>query len=185
VITKEYISQAVRTESIVGCVVADAGMLYDLLRRMCADGETLDLLKKSIFYVSSESERKAGERVYGREVYRDDRPRVRFQVNPRIVHAAIGKATEALELLDAIRKHLFCDQDLDMTNVFEELGDGWWYDAVLCDTTGFDPADVMERNIAKLRSRYPEKFDAEKAANRDLATEREILEGNTPSPKGA
>lgn len=41
-----------------------------------------------------------------------------------------------------------------------------------------DLEEAMERNIAKLRARYPEKFDTEKAINRDLKTERKILEGN-------
>lgn len=38
-------------------------------------------------------------------------------------------------------------------------------------------ADVMERNIAKLKARYPGKFTTENAVNRDLVKERAILEG--------
>lgn len=37
--------------------------------------------------------------------------------------------------------------------------------------------DVLDRNIAKLKARYPEKFTTEAAANRDLAAERAALEG--------
>lgn len=37
---------------------------------------------------------------------------------------------------------------------------------------------ARERNIAKLRARFPEKFDSEKAINRDPDTERKILEGD-------
>ena len=39
-------------------------------------------------------------------------------------------------------------------------------------------SDVLDRNIEKLRVRFPEKFTTEKALNRDLVTERRILEGN-------
>jgi len=38
--------------------------------------------------------------------------------------------------------------------------------------------EICEKNISKLKARYGDKFDAHKALNRDLETEREILEGN-------
>jgi len=37
--------------------------------------------------------------------------------------------------------------------------------------------DVWEKNISKLKARYGEKFSSERAINRDLETERTILEG--------
>jgi hypothetical protein len=37
--------------------------------------------------------------------------------------------------------------------------------------------EVWEKNIEKLRARYGEKFSSERAINRDLETERTILEG--------
>lgn len=37
--------------------------------------------------------------------------------------------------------------------------------------------DILEKNINKLRVRYPEKFDAEKAINRNLEEERKQLNG--------
>jgi len=42
---------------------------------------------------------------------------------------------------------------------------------------GLSQSDVLESNIEKLRVRFPEKFTEENANNRDLATERKILEG--------
>jgi NTP pyrophosphatase (non-canonical NTP hydrolase) len=41
----------------------------------------------------------------------------------------------------------------------------------------FDSEDVLDGNIAKLKTRYPEKFTTEAAANRDLVAERAVLEG--------
>lgn len=38
-------------------------------------------------------------------------------------------------------------------------------------------SEALDRNIAKLLTRYPEKFTTEAAANRDLAAERAALEG--------
>ena len=37
--------------------------------------------------------------------------------------------------------------------------------------------EVWERNIAKLKARYGDKFSSDRAINRDLETERTILEG--------
>lgn len=44
---------------------------------------------------------------------------------------------------------------------------------------GIDLEQAMENLINKLRVRYPDKFDAEKAVNRDLAGERRELERST------
>ena len=37
--------------------------------------------------------------------------------------------------------------------------------------------DIMEKNIAKLKARYGDKFSEHRATNRDLDKEREALEG--------
>ena len=39
----------------------------------------------------------------------------------------------------------------------------------------------LERYIEELTARYPDKFTSDDAINRDLATERQILEGKTPN----
>lgn len=96
--------------------------------------------------------------------------------NERLLHAAIGLATESGELLDALKKTIFYGKELDHVNVKEELGDLLWYIAVAMDELGTDFETEMERNIAKLQSRYPEKFTEVHAEERDLVREREILE---------
>lgn len=40
-----------------------------------------------------------------------------------------------------------------------------------------DASDIMQKNINKLKARFPESFSEEAAINRDLIKEREILEG--------
>jgi hypothetical protein len=42
---------------------------------------------------------------------------------------------------------------------------------------GFDPNELLGRNIAKLKARYPEKFTIENALNRDLDAEKAALQG--------
>ncbi len=46
------------------------------------------------------------------------------------------------------------------------------------NTYDIDIQKSFDVNIAKLKARYGEKFSSEKAINRDLETERNILEGN-------
>ncbi|MDJ0625756.1 MAG: nucleoside triphosphate pyrophosphohydrolase family protein [Candidatus Caenarcaniphilales bacterium] len=98
--------------------------------------------------------------------------------NIRLLHATMGLATEAGEALDALKKHLYYGKPLDKTNLKEEMGDLFWYLAIMADTLDIDFAPIMERNIEKLKARYGEKFSDEKAIKRDLSKEREILEAN-------
>lgn len=97
-------------------------------------------------------------------------------LNPRLLHAVLGFTTESIEMVEAIYKQLHGDE-LDRVNMAEEIGDLEWYKAIALDELGADEAVIRERNIAKLRQRFPDRFSAEKAINRDVAAERVILEG--------
>ena len=49
-----------------------------------------------------------------------------FECDPgsaRIIHSAMGCATEAGELLDSVKKHIFYGRELDTVNLQEEIGD--------------------------------------------------------------
>jgi len=92
------------------------------------------------------------------------------------VHMILGLQTETAEISDAYKKHIAYGKELDLVNVKEELGDACWYIANLCNLHGWDLRDILDTNIAKLELRYPEKFTTEKAINRDLESERKILE---------
>lgn len=94
----------------------------------------------------------------------------------RLLHAAMGLATEAGEFLDPIKKNLFYGKPLDLVNLREEIGDIMWYLAIACSALGTDFETEQARNIAKLKARYPEKFDAVQAVERDLEGERKVLE---------
>lgn len=94
----------------------------------------------------------------------------------RLLHAGMGLATESAEFLDALKKAIYYGKELDKVNLAEEMGDILWYCATALDELGVSFEEVMEKNIAKLEARYPEKFTEEKAENRDLKTERDILE---------
>jgi len=94
----------------------------------------------------------------------------------RLMHGAIGLTTEAGEFIDALKKHVFYGKELDRVNLAEEMGDLFWYLAIIADELKIDFESVMKTNIEKLKARYGEKFCEDKAENRNLQTERSILE---------
>jgi NTP pyrophosphatase (non-canonical NTP hydrolase) len=102
--------------------------------------------------------------------------RMSFEANIRLDHASDGLVTEAGEFKDTIKKYKFYGKQIDLTNCIEELGDALWYIAIACDVLNIYIEEVMEKNIAKLKARYGEKFNEEDALNRDLENERNILE---------
>lgn len=92
------------------------------------------------------------------------------------VHMVMGMMTEVGELVDVYKKNLAYGKPIDEVNEKEEIGDLMWYIANHCTNKGWDLEEIMATNIAKLQARYPDKFTNEKAINRDLLTERKILE---------
>lgn len=93
----------------------------------------------------------------------------------RLMHGAVGLATESGEILDALKKFAFYNKPLDRVNIIEELGDIMWYCAILADELGVTFEEIMDKNIRKLKKRYPEKFDTELAVERNLEEERRAL----------
>jgi len=95
----------------------------------------------------------------------------------RLLHGAIGMATEAGELLDQLKKHIFYGKELDEINLVEELGDSDWYKGIIVDELQTSFEHIWKLNIEKLKKRYGNKKFAEtKALGRDLDAERKILE---------
>jgi NTP pyrophosphatase (non-canonical NTP hydrolase) len=82
----------------------------------------------------------------------------------------------ALRLQDERTIRLLYGKAIDYTNLAEEIGDQLWYVAIGTDAIEVRLDDVMDTNIAKLKARYPQNFDAKAAVNRDLEAERKILE---------
>lgn len=76
----------------------------------------------------------------------------------RLLDAAAGLAEEAGEVLARVRKHRFQQRALDRDGVVTELGDALWCLAMVATSLGVTLDEVADRNIAKLRDRYPNGF---------------------------
>lgn len=87
--------------------------------------------------------------------------------NRLILNGVLGLNGEAGEVADVLKKHLFQGHELNIEELIEELGDVCWYVAILSEGLGVSLEEVMQRNIDKLKDRYPNGFDAQKSIYRD------------------
>lgn len=83
-----------------------------------------------------------------------------------LINGVMGLCGESGEAIDIVKKHLAQGHNLDREALIKELGDVAWYLAETAYALDASLEEVFERNIAKLRARYPDGFDAEKSANR-------------------
>jgi len=92
------------------------------------------------------------------------------------LHMIMGLATEIGELSDQVKKNIAYKKNIDWINAKEEIGDIMYYLSSFCRINNFDLEEILETNVKKLESRYPNKFTEYHALNRDLPKERKILE---------
>ena len=147
--------------------------------------QNLDKVKKQLYYGRDVGDVDFSETALAR--MHGDQSADMFAKSPEardLLHAVIGKATEAGELLEnvfeLIKEHKTIDvSKVDAANILEEVGDGFWYDAILCNLFDFSFEVAQDVNIEKLKKRFPSKFSCEKANKRNLKEERKLLELRT------
>jgi NTP pyrophosphatase (non-canonical NTP hydrolase) len=91
------------------------------------------------------------------------------------IHMLMGMTTEVGELTDPFKKQLAYNKEIDWVNINEEIGDLIFYIASFCRINNLNLEKIIETNIEKLETRYPDKFTQDKAINRNLENERKIL----------
>lgn len=203
--SKTYIPLAIRTESVPDSINIEKTTLHAMLNLAIHAGRILDQAKRRIFYGSTMDKEKliaSLQIVHGMTEYlgalatndmemNEAQPEDAYidlpenltgmklsNINIRLLHAALGCFTESAELVEPLQEQ-YVTGVLDKVNFGEEVGDIEWYQAIGFDESGVSEAECREKNIAKLRKRYPNKFDALDAVNRDLDAERAILEADT------
>ncbi|MCM1131071.1 MAG: nucleoside triphosphate pyrophosphohydrolase family protein [Roseburia sp.] len=76
-----------------------------------------------------------------------------------LVNAVMGLCGEAGEATDLVKKHLFQNHEFNKEDFIKELGDIAWYLAEACTAVDVDLEEVLEKNITKLKLRFPNGFD--------------------------
>ena len=84
-----------------------------------------------------------------------------------LINAVMGLCGESGEVIDLVKKHLAQGHELDREKMINELGDVAWYLAECATALDADLDEVFERNIEKLRRRYPNGFDAKRSIERN------------------
>lgn len=84
----------------------------------------------------------------------------------RLQNGLMGLCGETGEAMDILKKTLFQGHDLDREALAKELGDVAWYLALASSALGYTLERIMEKNIEKLRARYPDGFEVERSVNR-------------------
>ena len=80
------------------------------------------------------------------------------------------------DLLDLWKKKFFYNTDKYDSSIIVSFSHLKHECIKFANANKWDLSEIMDTNIAKLEARYPEKFTTDKADNRDLNTERTILE---------
>ena len=84
-----------------------------------------------------------------------------------LLHMAIGVSGEAGELLDAVKKAVIYNKEMDLENVIEELGDLEFYMSKIRQIVGITREEILKQNIDKLSIRYAKgKYSNDQAQER-------------------
>lgn len=83
-----------------------------------------------------------------------------------VFNACLGLSGEVGEFNDMIKKWIFHEKQLDIDHAKKEAGDICWYLAMLCESFGWSLDEIMQMNVDKLKARYPDGFDIERANHR-------------------
>lgn len=83
-----------------------------------------------------------------------------------LLHAAIGIAGEAGELLDAVKKHVIYNKPIDTENIVEELGDIEFYAQALRNSMNIAREFTLRKNMDKLQVRYANGYSDKDAQSR-------------------
>lgn len=170
----EFQSLALKTEASVSPEVFErfedvAGRVTFLLRQVSDIAAEADKLKKFVFYGKGHG--------YSTDLEEEPAVFLRMEEDLRIVHGLLGLVSEIGELIDV--HEAYWDGHvgaIDVVNVVEEIGDLGWYSAVMCSTAGSDLGVAYSAVIDKLSERYPDKFSERDALERNVESERRILE---------
>lgn len=184
---KDFIPLALRTESDIAPLTVNPVVFDFVMDAAIAIGNMADMLKKLAAYnkpINLADWNNYASNLNGiipfltemnADAFKAPEGTAPMNLNTRLFHGIFGLFTESTELMEALQVARLTG-NWDIPNLKEEIGDQQWYQAILVDELKGDMVAIQETVIAKLRARYPEKYSDANAINRDLTTERQILE---------
>jgi NTP pyrophosphatase (non-canonical NTP hydrolase) len=158
----------------------DLDTFIDALCKIIIAANTVDSHKKLLFYGKNKETFKSSGVPCTQlpNLISNDR-----ELAEDLIHGILGIITEAGELAECLYDAIIQGKEIDLVNIREEMGDSFWYHAIMAKAMHITFDEIEVSNIAKLRARYPEKFTSEAAINRNLELERKVLEGSSVGTK--
>ena len=153
-------------------------LLRATLQLVAASGKLLERLKKHFFFGHPlDAEATKADQVRLHDAYWDmvvagDKYQDTPPSSPapsgrdRLLAAAFGLGGEVGELLEHLEQHLFAGAPFDAGQLTGEGGDVQYYVAEVFSALGIELEQVGQKNIDKLKKRYPEGFTEERSLNR-------------------
>ena len=83
-----------------------------------------------------------------------------------LINGVMGLCGESGEAIDIVKKWLAQGHELDREHLIKELGDVAWYIAEIAYILNVPLEDVLQKNIDKLKSRYPDGFKTKNSIDR-------------------
>lgn len=105
--------------------------------------------------------------LYQKEVQRTTARTSATSLDGALAMTAMGLAGETGEVCDILKKYVFHAHELDRDKLELEIGDVAWYLAALCNALNVPLKEVLDKNVEKLRKRYPSGFSAERSKDRE------------------
>lgn len=168
----EYQSKALRTKSEqFHAELVDPNFAMDAVMRFELFVKYLDAIKKSLFHgkpLPDDFALRVGA-LRDLQVYTGP-------VDSDPLHAILGMMTEIGEISEVVRK-IMGTRQVDKVKLTDEIGDLMWYLALLITHYGLDFNHILDRNVAKLQARFPQKFTTEEALNRNDSVEQAAVAG--------
>lgn len=84
-----------------------------------------------------------------------------------LINGVMGLCGESGEAIDLVKKHLAQGHELNRDALIKELGDIAWYLAETAYALDVSLEDVFQKNIDKLKKRYPEGFSQSRSVCRE------------------
>lgn len=174
---KTYAQEAQRTNAghMRGRENHAAWELGLVLREVAESGEFTDIIKKSLFYNKKPDEETLNNLIRQAGATADYDGSI-DHINVDVLHGVLGIITEAAELAEVLVRAIETGEQPNNTKLMDEAADTRWYYELLAAGLGSDDDELTDRNIAKLRARFPDKFTTEDAVHRDREKENEAFE---------
>jgi NTP pyrophosphatase (non-canonical NTP hydrolase) len=149
----------------------ELGLVKAAIRLSAAAGDIAEYVKKGVFHEKGlvrnnlemllDEVAAAAAVLEARNVHPASNKPTQLDID--LLWNAIGLSGESGEVAQFVYDIVFNGAEFNLATLEKELGDVEWYTAALCTKTGLNLGRVMEKNIEKLKARYPHGWDADRS----------------------